>query len=201
MIAQEQIIEKVEIGKYIFTLYKRVNPVRYIDHPYAVKFEKKTPKGRYSKTKTLENYVQKSIESAEQYITEKYRRIYLRMKQDKEEKLAKAKAQAELKASDHFELGDIIYSSWGYEQTNVNFYQVVKVTAKSIKVREIGQEMEKGSMYDHGMAHRTLAVKDAFLEKAEEFTLRVRPEGRLSSRRSEYFSKWDGSPKYVSSYY
>lgn len=28
--------------------------------------------------------------------------------------------------------GDILVSSWGYEQTNINFYEVVKATSKTV---------------------------------------------------------------------
>jgi hypothetical protein len=37
------------------------------------------------------------------------------------------------------EIGDIFYSSWGYDQTNIDFYKVIKKTAKMIEIREIGQ--------------------------------------------------------------
>jgi hypothetical protein len=33
--------------------------------------------------------------------------------------------------------GDILYSSWGYEQTNIDFYEVVKASAKTVTVRKI----------------------------------------------------------------
>ena len=34
-------------------------------------------------------------------------------------------------------VGDIYYISWGWEQTNVDFFKVVKVTEKSVRVIEI----------------------------------------------------------------
>lgn len=35
------------------------------------------------------------------------------------------------------QVGDILYSSWGYEQTNIDFYQVTKVGPKAIEIRQI----------------------------------------------------------------
>jgi hypothetical protein len=32
--------------------------------------------------------------------------------------------------------GQFFYSSWGYEQTNVDFYKVIAVTAKSVKIQQ-----------------------------------------------------------------
>lgn len=34
-------------------------------------------------------------------------------------------------------VGDILVSAWGYEQTNITFYQVVGVTAQSVRITEI----------------------------------------------------------------
>ncbi|WP_433863153.1 hypothetical protein [Sphingobacterium thalpophilum] len=39
-----------------------------------------------------------------------------------------------------FQLGDIFVESWGYEQTNVDFYQVIKVNKASVVLRKIGSK-------------------------------------------------------------
>jgi hypothetical protein len=41
-------------------------------------------------------------------------------------------------------IGDVFYRSWGYDQTNVNFYEVVGLTAsgKSMRLREIRKYVE-----------------------------------------------------------
>ena len=38
--------------------------------------------------------------------------------------------------------GDILRASWGYDQTNIDYYQVTRVIGKSVEVREIGQQTE-----------------------------------------------------------
>ena len=42
-------------------------------------------------------------------------------------------------------VGDILYSSWGYDQTNIDFYQVTAVGVHSVKIREIEQKVVGGS--------------------------------------------------------
>ena len=37
-------------------------------------------------------------------------------------------------------MGDIMYSSWGYDQTNVDFYKVVRVTKASAWLQPIGSK-------------------------------------------------------------
>jgi hypothetical protein len=53
----------------------------------------------------------------------------------------KAKRKAERASFRHtLKVGDILYASWGYDQTNIDFYQVVAVREKSVLLREIGQD-------------------------------------------------------------
>lgn len=54
----------------------------------------------------------------------------------------KAQQAAEKKAAraalvNPYKIGDLLSCSWGYEQTNVDFYQVVALGKKSIKIRSI----------------------------------------------------------------
>jgi hypothetical protein len=39
-------------------------------------------------------------------------------------------------------VGDILYTSWGYDQTNVEFYAVTRVSGTRVWVREIAQDSE-----------------------------------------------------------
>jgi len=36
-----------------------------------------------------------------------------------------------------FKVGQIFYNSWGYDQTNIDFYQVIEIKPKSIVVQRI----------------------------------------------------------------
>jgi hypothetical protein len=196
-------IDTATIGKYIFEIESRGNATHLPNYPFRVVYSKSTPKAKWSKTKVLKSLAFKTIEECEEWIAKTYRNIYLNMKADEKRKAEKREAQKALNASDFFEVGTIIYNSWGYEQTNVSFYQVVKMTKKRITVREVSQSREEGSTYSHGMAWNVVANEGMFVDGGEELNLTVRPEGRLSTPRYHHgcFSKWDGSPKYVSCYY
>ncbi len=43
-------------------------------------------------------------------------------------------------------VGDILYTSWGYDQTNVEFYAVTKVSGKRVWIREIAGDSESTGM-------------------------------------------------------
>ena len=53
-------------------------------------------------------------------------------------------------------VGDIFEMSWGYEQTNVDFFQVVAICgASSVRVRPVGPEMVQEEANSPMSAHRT----------------------------------------------
>ena len=57
------------------------------------------------------------------------------------------------------QIGDIFSSSWGYEQTNVDFYEVVRKTAKMIELRAIGKRIEGDQGPMSGTAYADPSVK------------------------------------------
>lgn len=51
----------------------------------------------------------------------------------------KAKQKAKRSAPHELKVGDILVNSWGYDQTNVDFFEVVELVGKaSVKIRPIG---------------------------------------------------------------
>ena len=47
----------------------------------------------------------------------------------------------------HTEVGAIWRTSWGYDQTNVEYFEVVRETTASVVVRRIGAEVRDGRLY------------------------------------------------------
>lgn len=64
-------------------------------------------------------------------------------------------------------VGDIYYTSWGYDMTIVNFFQVISVTAKRAKLKEINSKVVDGSA---GYSGKVIPVKDSFRENAKVIT-------------------------------
>jgi len=56
----------------------------------------------------------------------------------KAERAAATKARKQ-EAKEKVKVGDIFYGSWGYDQTNVEFYQVVEKKGVTCKIQEIGK--------------------------------------------------------------
>ena len=59
----------------------------------------------------------------------------------------KAQFKAERNKPHSLKVGDLIYNSWGWEQTNIDFYQVVRVSEHCVWLRKLCHETEeKGFM-------------------------------------------------------
>ena len=54
-------------------------------------------------------------------------------------------------------VGDILYSSWGYDQTNIEFFKVVKVSEFSVWIQEIGKKVVEVT----GWAHQNVVPVDS----------------------------------------
>lgn len=193
--------EKIELTDSIIILEERVNPVKWPTYTHCVRHIKKTPKGKYLKEKTLTNYVYKNYQEASNAAVQ----LALDISKREQQRLAYNKEKREknknTKASDYYQLGNIIVNTWGYEQTNVSFYQVIKITNRTITAKEIASTIAPGTMGSNGMSCDVLPVENNFIEDGKEYKLIVYSEGRLSNPAPYYyFHKWDGRPMYSSWY-
>jgi hypothetical protein len=87
-----------------------------------------------------------------------------------------------------YKVGDIFDTSWGYDQTNVDFYQVVEVRGKVLIIRKIAEMTDHE---DRG-AEYVVPAKDSFIGPP----IRILPTSSGVKIEGHYGSPWDGKPKY-----
>lgn len=87
-------------------------------------------------------------------------------------------------------VGDILVSSWGYDQTNVDFYEVVEAGEKSVKIREID-----GKIVPSSERTQDKVVPDLGKYKGPAMVKMVGPGGRVKVRSFAWAHKWDGTPQ------
>lgn len=109
-----------------------------------------------------------------------------------------AKAAARKNFVNPFKVGDILHHSWGYDQTNCDFYQVVETKKASVVLRKIGSETVEGS--EGFMSCSLMPVKDAFVEKGRhaltKYSDDITPENPTVTKRVSFYVKEDDSLKY-----
>ena len=95
-----------------------------------------------------------------------------RAEQYKAERKA-AKAAARKEAQENVKKGDIFVATWGWEQTNVDAYQVVEKKGATVTLREIALRTIEGS--EQYMSDRVVPVLSHFI--GEAFTKRITGRG------------------------
>lgn len=80
-----------------------------------------------------------------------------------------SKKKEELKSAisnidQYIKIGDIMFNSWGYEQTNIDFYQVVDISEKgTVSIRPIQGEQVEGSTKGYHDGGKIRPIKDQFI--------------------------------------
>lgn len=110
--------------------------------------------------KLLQGYYFSDEQRRETWVKEQISNIKNRIEETQKYKTAKKEAIS----GHNFKVGDCLYQSWGYDQTNIDFFQVVEVLPKSVKIRPISQIMVKGS--DGFMCENVKPDKDGFTGEA-----------------------------------
>lgn len=121
-----------------------------------------------------------------------------------DDKIARREARKE---APEVKVGDIFEASWGYDQTNVDFYQVVNIPSPFfVEIRAIGVEVVEGS--EGMMSQYVKPIKDKFISdwtiKDGVAKKRVVKSGyndtkiKITDGITAY--KWDGRASYNSWY-
>jgi len=112
----------------------------------------------------------------------------------------KKQRQEEKKNFQHgLEKGSILYSSWGYDQTNVNFYEVTDVKGKQVILRPIKQRVVKEDAYYEQVVPAPGQFNGPAIRRTPSPGYRGGASVKINS--SQRASLWDGKPKQQSGPY
>lgn len=108
---------------------------------------------------------------------------------------AKAEAKAKSKQPHTLQPGAVLYSSWGYDQTNCEFYEVIAVRGAAVDLRELKQTITStGDMTGFCIPIPGEYISGVIAGKRPKSDNHI----RLSSFQGAY--PWDGTRKRWSSY-
>lgn len=163
----KNLIEKYESLGYVLTVKEELN--------IALCMKAKS-KARFPKA--LFNYRFKSPERMAEYCSEWIERVEKNINSENERKAKKKEAQNNM--NHNFVEGSIIYNSWGYDQTNIDFYQIVEVKPKSVILRAIASSYVKGS--EGFMCANVKPIKDYFVGEPilKKINISVNYNGNIS---------------------
>lgn len=126
-----------------------------------------------------------------------------------EEKKKALKKEALQKMEHNFKVGGILYDSWGWEQTNIDFYQIIEVNAKSIKIRRIASKYapEQDNRGLSSMAAYVMPIQDEFIKDeilSKKINALVSPGGSIQyyiKSKHGWISEHVEGSKHYSSWY
>jgi hypothetical protein len=166
-------------GKYILSTYE--NPK---GEPCA---NLKTKRGR-----TVWQYKFNTPEKRDQYAVSNCEQLEKSEEKRAEQSIVLKQKQNENVAS--LKVGDVFYTSWGYDQTNTDFFKIVKISGKRITVRQlVANRVETGFMSGDCTA------SGIFCKDAKDIVLGVSKYGSFRIE-GHYAEVWNGKPKYYSYY-
>ena len=127
--------------------------------------------------------------------------IDIKQRADREEQQAAERQKEYDKQAEQIQEGTILYSSWGYEQTNIDFYIVVNRSGKAVDLQKIGEKRTYDSDGAHGCYNdRGSCVADPSNKIGDVFRKRINKYGGISLTSYSSASIWDGQPMGWSSY-
>lgn len=115
---------------------------------------------------------------------------------DRDTETAERRAIENAAESEKIQAGSILYSSWGYDQTNIDFFKVLSRKNNTVTMQKIGFKVE--SYNDHHMSGRKVA--DETVTDGEVMTKRINKFGNITLNSFAFCGVWDGRPLFFSEY-
>lgn len=113
---------------------------------------------------------------------------------------AKKERQGTQEQVDSVKVGDIFNDTWGYDQTNQDFYQVIEKKGRHVIVREIGTK-DVGNNQGHCMSATCVPVPNAFKGEPTKKLLQFSGgKPYINTNGHGWCDLWDGRPANYSWY-
>ena len=154
-------------------------------------------KGKQSKP--FINYYYSTVEKAEARIQVEKNATERRINEEAAEQAKLKAAKTNFKSS--FSEGSILTGSWGYDQTNVEFYEVLSVKGMSVVLQEIGQSIEEDGFCSGRTMPNTNIRKGSPVKK--RICISVHGDStyeRVKIGSCIRLSLWGGESRYISWY-
>lgn len=115
---------------------------------------------------------------------------------DNDAKMAEARMLSYAADAEKIQTGSILYSSWGYEQTNIDFFKVISRKGMNIVMQQIGSKL----VNYNGIQMSGQKIADESVLKGEPMNKRINKFGTITLNSFSFCGVWDGQPKSFSNY-
>lgn len=140
--------------------------------------------------KPVYHYSFTSPEDAQKFIEDRKRSILRDALQ------SKAQEQQNEAEKANFKPDAVIVASWGYEQTNIDFYLILERKNDYLTIQEIGQDRQYAERYND----RGTVTPDKTVLIGEPMRKKITKHAGVKFESYKYGRLWDGKPEYFSNY-
>ena len=115
----------------------------------------------------------------------------LRQEMDAVDRKARRAAEKKAACASHdVKPGDVFRASWGYDQTNIDYYQIVSVSGHMAKVRAIGcMSEETGFMSGESVPALNSFIGEPFRVRIQKWDMKSEPYFKVASYANAYRMK------------
>lgn len=97
----------------------------------------------------------------------------------------------------NIEVGTVFVSRWGYDQTNIDFYEVVAITPKTLQLRPIKATRTDG---EGPYTHNVLPLPGEYTGDVIRRRIAAGSRNAVAINSFEYASPWEGRTETATSY-
>jgi hypothetical protein len=148
----------------------------------------------FGKSQNPKRYYFRSAENRDRYIesqklaADEAERSKIRRTAERDQSQAAMSAQ--------LQVGTMLVNSWGYDQTNIDFYQIVRRTDRSVWIRPIGCRQVEGS--EGFMCDKVMPARDSFKNDDPPIRKTIGPHGiamdcggcRITAINEQHYRSW-----------
>lgn len=149
---------------------------------------------RGKQSKPFANYVFHTEKDRDEFIATTMKDETDSLQMRKEIKESEKKRTVEM--NEKIQVGTILYTSWGYDQTNIDFYQVIEKKGSFAWIREICSAMRETGM----MCGECRPLPNRFIGNSETMKKRIGPWGIKITSYAHATSTDEKTEHYTSSY-
>lgn len=113
--------------------------------------------------------------------------------------MKRAEVRAERAKPHAFKVGDILVCSWGWEQTNVDFYTVTATTPHTVELAPIASGLTENGTGNSMAGYKMPEVPPRIVSE-ERTKHRANASGSVKITDYSWAQMWDGREKYTSWY-
>ena len=207
-------LQEIHSKRFLNDRFKEINfegqnNLQFFFADYTLESGKRIIEGKCFTNKSFNHWWYYSFKDFEQF----KKKCLDTIETNNERQKSKQKYKEERTKPHSLKVGDILYCSWGYDQTNVDFFKVSEVIGKrKIKIVGLGTSAKSDGIHDKATPHEEggnhwtrkqyyCEIDKKWKTKNVELVKFANSDNSVKISSFAWARLWDGQPKYQTNAY